>query len=70
VQDLWREGTNRVLLTGSSIGTDGAFGSLRTMDLFSAPPYVRRSWCCASKAATVDRADYGGERIGIGPVAV
>ena len=37
MQDLWREATNRVLLTGSSIGIDGAFGSLWSMDLFSAP---------------------------------
>ena len=70
MQDLWREATNRVLLTGSSIGIDGAFGSLWSMDLFSAPPYVRRSRYWASKAVTVDRSGYGRERVSASPVAV
>ena len=70
MQDLWREGTNRVLLTGSSIGIDGAFSCLWSMDLFSAPPYVRRSRYWASKAVTGDRSGYSSERIGIAAAGV
>ena len=48
----------------------GAFGSLWSMDFFSAPPYVRRFRYWASKAVTDDRSGYGRERVGVAPVAV